>query len=92
MEDIADGLMRPILKLLAAVLRVMWFLISEILGEILLWGVGWCFWRAISFGRYPKQGISEADQASVATEVIVQITGLILLVALSYWVFNVLGA
>lgn len=91
LDDLPDGLMRPVIQVLGATLRGVWYIFAEILGELVLWSIGWCFCRVISWGRYPKQGLTQAAEASVATELVVITAGLIVLVGSSFLVFSAIG-
>lgn len=79
MEELADGLFRPILKLILGFLRVLQFLAWDLLFSYIGWSIGWCFYRIISFGKYPNEGIGDLDSCHWGKALFVEFTGLAIL-------------
>ena len=72
--DVTD-LLRPVLWIARALLWVGWDLLVRTIG----WSIGWVFFRAITFGRFPGMGIGELDQTSFGFSLIIELVGLLLL-------------
>ena len=72
--DVTD-LLRPVLWIARALLWVGWDLLVRTIG----WSIGWVFFRAITFGRFPDTGIGDLDQTSFVYSLIIEFTGLLLL-------------
>lgn len=79
MDDIADGMLRPLGKLLLGCLRILQFLAWDLLFSHVGWTIGWCFLRVPSFGAYPKEKLTELDQCSWRKALFVEMLGLAIL-------------
>ncbi|MCP5207934.1 MAG: hypothetical protein H7A01_12060 [Hahellaceae bacterium] len=75
MEEIAEGLIKLILRSLGFLVRALIFLIYELWFEIIAWYVGWPICRIITFGYYPKVRITEHELASLWCNIVVSIIG-----------------
>ncbi len=90
MEDLTDGIFRPIIRLILGVLRVFQFIAWDLMCSYVGWSIGWCFYRFFSLGRYPVEGLNELDNAHWVTELVVDLTGLILLAGFIYFLSSLL--
>lgn len=81
MDDILDFLFKPIIVVTRWIFQVVLLAVFEFFHEYIGWVVGWCFWRLLTFGKYPKEGIWYDDKASLLTNIIVSFTGFILIAA-----------
>lgn len=45
--------------ILGAIARFIGWLIIEILLQIICWGIGWVFIKAVSLGQYPSKGSNQ---------------------------------
>jgi hypothetical protein len=79
MEEIAEHIFKPFIRLIVGILRVLLFLGWDLLFEYVGWSVGWAFYRLVSFGKFPSESWSELEQASLFTRLIVELTGIGLL-------------
>lgn len=62
--------------LLLAILRILWWLAWDFCFEIIGWSVGWLACRLLSFGKFPKEGISQINEANSSTAFLIEILGL----------------
>ncbi len=83
MIDLADWFELP-RNLLVGALRLMWWLAWDLLVETIGWTIGWFFWRMVSVGRFPCEGLGQQEEAPWTTHWLLQATGLGLL-ALAIW-------
>jgi hypothetical protein len=83
MEEIAVEFIRPIIRLIIGVLRVLHYL-GWYLFEQVGWTIGWYFYRSISFGQFPAEALSELGQTSWFKALLVEMTGLGILGALIF--------
>jgi len=79
MEELVDGIFRPIFKLILWVLRILQFIAWDLLVSYVGWSIGWFFYRTITFGRFPSEGLGELDNCSCSKAVLVEFTGLAIL-------------
>ncbi|MGH1540536.1 MAG: hypothetical protein ACRBHB_08950 [Arenicella sp.] len=82
MEDVADGLLKPVLKLILLLLRGLQFLAWDLFIESIGWTIGWYFYRIVTLGRYPAEGRSEQDETYWAKALFIEATGLLVLAGL----------
>ncbi len=82
MEDVADGLLKPVLKLILLLLRGLQFLAWDLLIESIGWTIGWYFYRIVTLGRYPAECQSEQDETYWAKALFIEATGLLVLAGL----------
>jgi len=64
---------------LVAILRVLWWLGWDFMFCTVGWSIGWCFFRVITFGRFPAEALGELGEAPWIVAVLVELTGLALL-------------
>ena len=90
-EFVAEGLLRTILRLLQGILRVVLFIAWDLMIEVVAWYAGWCLLRVVSLATYPKENISEYENASTSTAIIVVIAGFVLLGSLFFGLSRLLS-
>lgn len=83
-SEIFDPLSRPFM---AAARFVLW-LVWEVLAQRVPWYVGWAVCRVVTLGRFPGAAVDEQDEAQGLEEVVVWITGFVLILGLSWVVFG----
>ncbi|MCM5682333.1 hypothetical protein M8A51_22625 [Schlegelella sp. S2-27] len=76
MDDVLEMLLRPIAKLLLALLRGLLWLGWELMFETIGWTVGWLLCRLLSAGRWPRQRWSQQDEAPGGVALVVELIGL----------------
>ncbi|WP_020408004.1 hypothetical protein [Hahella ganghwensis] len=91
MEDLAEGLLKGLLRLVGVVVRTLIWLIWELCLEVITWYVGWPVCRALSFNQYPKVSINDHDQASNFTVGVVSIAGLVTLFGTAIVIAKLVG-
>jgi hypothetical protein len=75
MDDILELLLKPFVFIFSWIFRIVFYLSVEIVHEYIAWSVGWTFWRTLSFGNYPAQGIWDDEKAPILTNLFVSLTG-----------------
>ncbi len=88
MEDLAEGLLRGILKVIRVLISIIW----EGFLEISLWYIGWPVCRMLAFGQYPRCSINEQERETELTKFIVSIVGFFVLIAVAVLLTKYLGA
>lgn len=91
MEEIAEGTIKVIARILVSIFKAIFFTLFELFPEYVLWPIGWCVWRTITLGKYPAEGIFEQDEARIRTQLIVGITGLAFPVVVIYCLYKIYG-
>ena len=76
MEELVEGTFKLIARLLLPLLRVIIWIVWELMCEMVLWYIGWIFLRIFTFGYYPKEGFAEEDKALLHTFVFTMLVGL----------------
>lgn len=88
-DEIADGAFRGLLRLLSMLVRGLVWFAYEIVFETLCWYIGWPICRVLTFGKFPKEGIADHQDASGVAQAIVSMIGFVSLIllgiALSLW-------
>ncbi len=79
MEELADGLFRPILRLILWALRILQFLAWELLVSYIGWSIGWFFYRVITLGNFPGENLNDLDNCSWGKALFIEFTGLAIL-------------
>lgn len=92
MEELTEGLLKAIMRLLGVVIRALIWLIVECFFEIVAWYVGWPICRVCSLGRYPQQSINDHEQASTLIHFVVSLIGIISLIALATLIAIMVGS
>ncbi len=82
MDDLIALIFKPVIFIFYWLFRIVFIIVIEVVHEYITWVVGWCFFRVLSFGKYPKQGVLNDDRASIVTSIIVSFTG-VTIIALS---------
>lgn len=83
----ADDLLSFPKSALLFVLRALWWLAWDLLVEGIGWTIGWVFYRALTFGRFPDFGVNEQENASYPLRLSVELTGLAIL-AVAIWLLS----
>ncbi|WP_196139744.1 hypothetical protein [Aliikangiella sp. G2MR2-5] len=81
MEELAEGLFKAMLRVLSGGLRVLLFIGWDLMVERVGWTIGWCFYRAVTFGKFPTENVDEIDKAPMPTQLFVEFSGLAFLAA-----------
>lgn len=82
MEELAEGLFKVAIRALGIIIRALVWMIWELCFEVVGWYAGWLVCRVASFGRLPRESITEYEQASRFTGGVVCIVGLLSLVGI----------
>lgn len=86
-DDIFDGgLLKGVARIFLAFLRALLFIGWDLLFEVVGWTIGWPIYRALSFGRFPKEHIRNHEGAAWFTCLVVDLTGLAILVIVIAWI------
>lgn len=80
-----DGLLKGLIRVFVGLLRFLHFLGWHCLIDGIGWRIGWGFYRLITFGGWPKEGLSDHEAAGFGTLLVVDLTGLGLLAGLIAW-------
>ena len=91
LDEIGEGIFKTILRLFGYIIRFLAWLIFEGF-ESIAWYVGWPVCRIITFGKLPKEYISQHDQASPITNFLVSIIGVVSLILLGMLIFDFVDA
>ena len=73
--DVSDLSRTAVVK----VLRALWWLGWDFCVRTGGWSIGWVLLRAITLGRFPKEGIHQVDNAPWFLGLLVEVLGLLLL-------------
>jgi hypothetical protein len=92
LEELAEGIVKSILRLLGVVIKALIWLIWELCFEIIGWYVGWPICRAISFGYYPKEPINDHEQVNNFNGFIVSLVGIVTLLLMAALIAQLVGA
>jgi hypothetical protein len=84
LDDVADDVGKPLVRFVISCLRFLLYLGWDWGVETIGWSVGWCFYRAISLGTFPKEKWEEQDNATLSTVLTVEFTGLGIIASLIY--------
>lgn len=82
MEDLFEQIFKPIIRFSIGFLRLLLFIGWELMVEIIGRTIGWGFYRIISLGRFPKKRLNELEEATFLVKLLVEMTGLLLLLVL----------
>ena len=91
MEELAEGTLKAILRSLGLLVRSLIWLFWELCFEEIAWYVGWPVCRAITFGKLPKEFITQRDHASYLTSFLVSLVGLLTLISLGIAIAQLVG-
>lgn len=91
MEELAEGVLKGVLRLLGSFIRVLLWLVCDFFFEKAAWYIGWPISRVLTLNSLPGERITEADQASGMTKFMVSLTGVISLVALGTCIAQLTG-
>jgi len=91
LEELAEGAVKSILRLVGVLVRALVWLFWEFIFETLAWYVGWVLCRVISVGRLPQESINEHERASTLTHLIVSLIGFALMIGLSIVIAQLVG-
>ena len=59
MEELAEGALKGILRLMGSGVRILIWLIWDLWFEIIAWYVGWPICRVVSFGKARRESIHQ---------------------------------
>lgn len=86
MDEILGDLLRPVLRLFLGFLRLLQFLAWDLLVSYIGWSLGWTFYRIITFGAFPREGLGDLESCSWWKAILVELTGLALLGGLTFFI------
>lgn len=92
MEELAEGVVKSILRLLGVVIRSLIWLIWELCFDIIGWYVGWLICRAISCGYYPKEPINAQEKINNLSGFIVSLVGILALLLIATLIAKLVGS
>lgn len=92
MEELAEGALKGILRLMGTGVRFLIWLIWDLWFEIVAWYVGWPICRVISFGKAPTESIHQYEQAGSLTAFTVSLIGFASLVGVAALIAKLVGA
>ncbi|GAB3378386.1 hypothetical protein [Azotobacter armeniacus] len=81
MDGIVDHALKPLWKGLYLVRLVLW-LVFEMLFEVVAGWVGWCICRVLSLNSFPKEQIGEYEKASRPVAMSACLAGMVSLLVL----------
>ena len=84
MDDLFSEALGPLFR---GLFRIGRFLVWELLFESIGWTIGWMFWRGVTLGRFPRVKWSELEQADFVTSLVVEGSGIAILVGLGFWAY-----
>lgn len=85
MEELAEAAAKTILRTLGFVVRALIWLIWEVFVHVIGWYAGWPVCRVLTLGSYPRESISQHEDAGLLTHFVVSMVGLVSLIALGIW-------
>lgn len=91
MEELAEGTLKGILRILGLLVRSLIWLFWELCFEEIAWYVGWPVCRAITFGKLPREFITQRDHATNLTCFLVSFAGLLTLITLGIAIAQLVG-
>lgn len=86
MEEIVEAVLKGVLRLFGVVIRSFVWLMLEVCFELVAWYIGWPICRAISLGKLPQVAITEQEQASTLTQIVVSLVGASTLIGLAIFI------
>ncbi|MCK0162626.1 hypothetical protein [Marinobacter sp. S6332] len=92
MEEIAEGLIKSILRFAGLVVRSLIWLIWELCFWELGWYVGWPVCRILSFGYFPKEPINDQSYVNTLSGFIVSLIGLAALISVAALIAQSVGS
>lgn len=92
MEDLAEGALKGLLRIIGLVVRSIIWLIWEFCFEEISWYIGWPVCRLITIGKLPRTPITERDNATHLTIFLVSMTGVLSLLTLGIVIAKLAGS
>ena len=92
MEELAEGIIKTILRLIGVVIRGLIWVIWELCFWELGWYMGWPICRVVSLGYYPKEKITDQNYINTFSGFIVSLIGLIALISLAVLIAKLVGS
>jgi len=86
LEEIVEAVLKGVLRLFGVVIRSFVWLMLEVCFELVAWYIGWPICRAISLGKLPQVAITEQEQASTLTQIVVSLVGASTLIGLAIFI------
>jgi len=75
MDDIVEYLARSLFALVRLLVALIWSA-TELAYEKVFWCLGWTILRALSLGKFPKQGFIQENHAPLVTHFFVSLAGI----------------
>ena len=92
MEELAEGIIKTIIRLFGVVVRSLIWLIWELCFWEIGWYIGWPICRLASFGYYPKEPINDQNYVNTLNGFIVSLIGLIALISVAATIAILVGS
>lgn len=86
MEEVVEGIFKLIARIILPVVKLIVWIVWELMCETILWYIGWVVLRLVTFGYYPKEGLSEEDKALPHTLIFTMLVGLITPICFLYMI------
>lgn len=77
MEEIIEGPIKFVARILLLIFRGIIWLTWEMMCERLLWYLGWPAVRTVTLGTFPKESFNETDKATLLVHLTVAFIGLL---------------
>ncbi len=82
MDELVELILKPIFFVFRWVFKILMYFIVEVCHSYIGWAIGWLFFRMVSIGKNPKEGIWRDQDAGLLTNVLVTLTGFIIFAVL----------
>ena len=92
MEELAEGFIKTILRLIGVVIRGLIWVIWELCFWELGWYFGWPVCRVLSVGYFPREPISDQNYVNTLSGFIVSLVGLITLICSAVLIAKLVGS
>ena len=90
MEEVAEGFIKVILKGILSFARLLVYVSWELMYEKISWYLGWPVVRIITIGYYPKEGISDEENAPIFIHFLVSLIGIAYPIIIAYYLTTLL--
>ena len=91
MEDAAEGIIKVVLKGLLSFIRLLVYVSWELMYEKISWYLGWPVVRIITLGYFPREGISEEENAPLFIHFLVSLIGIAYPIIFAYYLTSLLS-
>ncbi|WP_447957716.1 hypothetical protein [Vreelandella sp. EE7] len=92
LDELADGFLKTVLRLFGVVVRTLIWLIWELFFLTLAWYIGWSICRALTLNHFPRQFITDEDEASDLVHTTVSLVGLLALLGAAIVIAKLVGS